>query len=88
MLSLLPLSSRSLTLRSLFSPSNVLARHFAGATVPTPRDTDTVDRPLQDTSNNSMDQITDILDDVDLSASPRSNNFNGKPLVASSTLPT
>jgi hypothetical protein len=79
MLSLSLPSSRTLALRSLFS-SNVLARHFAGATLPTRRDTDTVDR-AQPTSNNSMDQITDILDDADLSASPRSNNFSGKPLV-------
>jgi hypothetical protein len=81
---MLSLPSRALALRSLFSiptPSNVLARHFTGATVPTRRDTDTVDR-AQAMTDNSMDQITDILDDADLSlsTSPRSNNFSGKPL--------
>jgi hypothetical protein len=83
----LSLPSRALHLRSLFSiptPSNVLARHFAGATVPTRRGTDTVD-PAQPTSNDSMDQITDILDDADISTSPRSNNFSGKPFVASAS---
>jgi hypothetical protein len=88
----LSLPSRVLALRSLLSvptpPSNVLARHFARATVPTRRDTDIVDR-AQATANNSMDQITDILDDADLSTSPRSNNFTGKLLVLSaSQLPT
>jgi hypothetical protein len=83
--------SRSL-LRSLFSiptPSNVLARHFAGATLPTRRDTNTVDRP-QPMSNDNMDQITDILDDADMSTSPRSNNFSGKIFcgLRESTLPT
>lgn len=84
---MLSLPSRALALRSLFSiqsPSNVIARHFAGATVSTRRDTDTVDRE-QPTSNDSMDQITDILDDADLSASPRSDNFSGKPLVSSAS---
>ena len=83
----LSLPSRALPLRALFSiqtPSNVLARHFAGATVPTRRDTDTLDR-AQPTTNSSMDQITDILDDADLSTSPRSNNFTGKPLVVSTS---
>ena len=68
----LSLPSRALALRSLLSiptsPSNVLARHFTGATVPTRRDTDPVDS-AQATNDNSMDQITDILDDADLSTS-------------------
>jgi len=84
------LSLPSRTLSSLFSisTSNVFARHFARATLPTPRDTDTVDK-AQTTSDNSMDQITEILDVADLSTSPRSNNFSGKPLVPrESTLPT
>jgi hypothetical protein len=82
----LSLPSRALARRSLFSaptpPSNVIARHFARATVPTRSDTDTVDR-AQATSNDSMDQITDILDDADLSTSPRSSNFSGKSIVSS-----
>ena len=75
------LSLPSRTLSSLFSisTSNVFTRHFARATLPT-RDTDTVDK-AQTTGDNSMDQITEILDVADLSTSPRSNNFSGKPLV-------
>ena len=79
----LSLPSRPLPLRSLFS--NVLARHFARATLPARRDTDTVDG-AQPTSNSSMDQITDILDDANIPTSPRSNNFSGKPLVVSASL--
>jgi hypothetical protein len=76
---MLSLPSRALALRSLFSvtPSHVIARHFAWKTEPTRGDTATVDG----TQANSMDQITDILDDADLSKSPRSNNFSGKPLL-------
>lgn len=69
MLSRLP--SRALALPSLLSPSNVLQRYFTAAT----RNTDAA----QATTDNSMDQITDILDDADLSASPRSNNFRVGP---------
>jgi len=74
------LSLPSRAIRSLFSiptPSNVLARHFTAAAMPTRRDTDTVDR-AQATNDDSMDQITDILDDADLSlsTSPRSKNFS------------
>ena len=75
------LPSRPLALTSIYP----LARHFAAATLPTRHDIPAVD-PTQATSNSSkdqMDQITDILNDADLSASPRSNNFSGKPLVAS-----
>ena len=83
MFSLSLTTSRALALRSLFStptpPSNVVARHFARATLPTRSDPDTVG-VAQPTS---MDQITDILDGADVSTSPRSNNFSGKPLVAS-----
>jgi hypothetical protein len=70
----------SLPSRSLFSirtPSHVICRRLAAATIPTRRDTDTVDRVAA--SNNSLDQITDILDDADLSTSPRSKIFSGKP---------
>jgi hypothetical protein len=83
----LSLTSRALAFRSLISiptPSNVIPRHFSGATLPTRRDTDTVD-PAQATSDDSMDQITDILDDADLSTSPQSNKFSGKTLVASAS---
>ena len=86
---MLSLSSQALALRSLCSiptalhtPSHVIARtirHYVGATE---RDSDIVDK-AQAASNNSMDQITDILDDVDLSKSPRSDNFSGEPLTAS-----
>jgi len=87
-ISMLSLPSR-LALRSLLHPpSNVVAhtRHFAGATVPARRDTDSVNH-AQAESNNSMDQITDILDDADLSTSPRSNNFSGKLIVVSASQP-
>jgi hypothetical protein len=77
----LSLTSRSLPLRSLFSPFNVVARHFTGVTLPTRRDTNSVEA----TNENGMDQITDILDDADLSTSPQSNKFSGKPLVASAS---
>ena len=91
---MLSLPSRALALRpppSLFSiptalqiPSHVIARsirHFAGATDP---DIDQVD-DAQAASNDSMDQITDILDDADLSKSPRSYSFSSKPLVATAS---
>lgn len=93
-LTMLSLPSRALALRpppSLFSvptalqtPSHVIARsirHFAGATDP---DIDQAD-DAQAASNDSMDQITDILDDADLSKSPRSYSFSSKPLVATSS---
>lgn len=80
----LSLTSRSLPLRSLFSPFNVLAKHFTAATLPTRPNTDSVDR-AKPTSDNSMDQITDILDVADLSKSPQSNKFTGKPLVSSAS---
>ena len=85
----LSLPSRAIALRSLLSiqtpPSNVLARHLTAATSPTRRDTDTVDSAPA-SSDNNMDEITDILDDANLSTSPRSNNFSGKPLVSASQL--
>jgi hypothetical protein len=90
-LSMLSLSSRAFALRSpssLFAapqtPSHVIARtirQFLAPTEPTRRDSD-VDQ-AQAASSNSMDQITDILDDADLSKAPRSTNFSGKPLDAS-----
>jgi ribosomal protein S18 len=80
----LSLPSRALARRSLLSTQNVLARHFTGPTLPTRRDSDTVDS-TQATSDDTMGQITDILDVADLSTSPRSNNFSGKPLVASAS---
>ncbi len=72
---MLSLPSRSLF--SLHSPSHVICRRLYAATMPTRRDTDIIDRVAA--SNNSMDQITDILDDADLSTSPRSKIFSGKP---------
>ena len=89
---MLSLPSRAFALRSpssllaaLQTPSHVIARtirHFSTPTKPTRRDGDVVDQ-AQAASSNSMDQITDILDDADLSKSPRSANFTGKPLAAS-----
>jgi hypothetical protein len=79
MLSLSLIASRSPPLRSLFSPFNVVARHITGATLPTRRDINSVEA----TSDNSIDQITDILDVADLSTSPQSNKFSGKLLMAS-----
>ena len=67
--------SRSLPFRSLFY--NVIPRHFSGATPP-------VDS-AQATSDDSMGQITDILDVADLSTSPQSNKFIGKSLMASAS---
>lgn len=80
---MLSLPSRALALTSIYP----FARHFAAATLPTRHDTPTVDRvqATSDSSKDQMDQITDILNDADLSASPRSNNFSGKPLVASAS---
>ena len=76
----LSLTSRSLPLRSLFN----YARHFTVATLPTRRDMDAVNSP-QATSDNSLHQITDILDDAVLSTSPQSNKFIGESLVASAS---
>ena len=83
---MLSLSSRAFALRSLFAPSHVIARtirQFSPPTDPTRRDSDVVDQ-AQAASSDGMDKITDILDVApDLSKSPRSTNFSGKPLAAS-----
>ena len=59
------------------------SREIARATEPTHNDTHTGDPP-QTTSNIGMEQITNILDNADLSKSPQSDNFSGKLLVPSS----
>jgi hypothetical protein len=94
---MLSLPSRALVLRppsTLFSiptalqtPSHVIARtirNFARDTEPTGPDADFEDS-AEAANNSSMDQITDILDDVDSSESPRSYNFSGKPLVTTAS---
>jgi len=58
-------------------------REISRATELTHDDTDIGDRP-QTPSDIGMDQITNILDNANLSKSPQSDNFSGKLPVPSS----